>query len=153
MFVMTAKVSKTKLAALITGVIAVVVLVVIVIAARDTPSEDRTDAAETNEDRLTFLAQFGWDVNAEPIQTQTVTIPKQEDSEVFTRYNELQKSQGYDLTQYAGKQAVRYLYEVLNYPDAAGPVYATVFVCGGKVIGGDVTDTAPEGAMHGFAKP
>ena len=97
------------------------------------------------------MAQYDWQVNAEPVQTQTVKIPA-EDSEVFTRYNELQKSQGFDLTQYAGQQATRYVYEILNYPDSDSPVYATIFVLNGKIIGGDVTDTAPEGKMQGLKK-
>lgn len=152
MFVWTAKVSKTKLAALVTGIIAVIVLAAVISAAKQENPELESAAGDTNDARITFLAQFGWEVNGEPVQTQTVSIPT-EDSEVFSRYNELQKSQGYDLTQYAGKRVSRYVYEILNYPDASAPVYATVFVHAGKIIGGDVTNTAPEGAMHGFTMP
>ena len=150
MFVMTAKVSKTKLAAIVTLLIAAVVAVAILLASRsDLPA---SDGADTNEGRVTFLAGYGWEVNAEPVQTQTVTVPKK-DSEAFSRYNALQRSQGYDLTAYAGKTAVRYVYEILNYPDATEPVYAALFVCEGRIIGGDITDTSPNGLMHGFAKP
>ncbi len=150
MFVITTRVSKTKIAAIVTLLIAAVVLAAILAAAKNGKAETLDDRnGETNEERAVYLSQCGWQVNAEPIQTQTVKIPT-EDSEVFRRYNELQKSQGFDLTEYAGKQAVRYVYEVLNYPDAKGPVYATVFVCQGKIIGGDVTDSAPEGRMQGL---
>lgn len=150
MFVLTAKVSKTKLAAIVTLIIAAIVVAAVVIAAnKDRP---QTDGADTNEGRVTFLAGYGWEVDTQPVQTQTVSVPKK-DSEVFSRYNQLQLSQGYDLTDYAGKTVNRYVYEILNYPDAGGPVYATLFVYGGKVIGGDITDTAPDGLMHGFAKP
>ena len=82
----------------------------------------------------------------------TVRIPEK-DSETFSRYNELQKSQGFDLTEHAGKKATRYVYEILNYPDADQPVYATIFVLDGKIVGGDVTNTAPDGKMHGFKMP
>ena len=149
MFVWTAKVSRTKLAAIIAIIVAVVVLAAVIIAAKqDLPDEV---AGGTNSARVTFLAEYGWEVNAEPVQTQIVTIPA-EDSEVFSRYNELQKSQGFDLTAFAGRRATRYVYEVLNYPDTSAPVYATLFVLEDKIIGGDVTDTAPEGRMQGFAK-
>ncbi len=152
MFVITTKVSKTKIAAIVTLIIAAVVLAAILAAAKSGKAETLDERnGENNEERAAFLSQCGWQVNAEPIQTQTVKIPA-EDSEVFRRYNELQKSQGFDLTAYAGKQAVRYVYEVLNYPEAKGPVYATVFVFQGKIIGGDVTDTAPEGKMQGLKK-
>lgn len=90
--------------------------------------------------------------SAEPNQTQSVTVPTK-DSEVFSRYNELQKSQGYDLTPYRGKTLTRYVYEVLNYPNADQPVYATLLVSEGTVVGGDITNTAPDGTMHGFRQP
>ena len=152
MFVITTKVSKSKIAAIVTLVIAAVVLAAILAAAKSGKAETLDERnGETNEERAAFLSQCGWQVHVEPIQTQTVKIPA-EDSEVFRRYNELQKSQGFDLTEYAGKQAIRCVYEVLNYPEAKGPVYATVFVCQGKIIGGDVTDTAPEGRMQGLKK-
>ena len=152
MFVITTKVSKTKVAALATVVIAVMVLAAILAAAKngDVENVDLRNG-ETNEERVTWLTQQGWQINAEPLQTQSIRIPT-EDSEVLRRYNALQQSQGFDLTPYAGRQATRYVYEVLNYPDAGGPVYATIFVLEGKIIGGDVTDTSPEGKMRGVTK-
>lgn len=152
MFVVTAKVSKTKLAALVTLLIAALVLAAVLAAAK-TGAPEAADArnGETNEARVAYITQQGWQVNAEPVQTQSVKIPA-EDTEVFRRYNELQKSQGFDLTQYAGRQATRYVYEVLNAPDAEGPVYATIFVLDGRIVGGDVTDTAPAGKMRGVVR-
>lgn len=151
MFVITTKVSKTKLAAAVTLLIAAVVLIA-VLAGRGSgaPEEANPMAGDTNDARVAFLTQYGWQLNAEPVQTQSVKIPA-EDSEAFSRYNALQKSQGFDLTRYAGKQATRYVYEILNY-DSDSPVYATVFVLDGKIIGGDVTDTAPEGKMQGLKR-
>ena len=153
MFVITTRVSKTKLAALVTLLIGVLVLAAIMAAAKVGTTE-AADArnGETNEARVAFITQQGWQVNAEPVQTQSVKIPA-EDSEVFRRYNELQQSQGFDLTQYAGRQATRYVYEVLNTEQAEGAVYATIFVLDGKIVGGDVTDTAPAGKMQGICKP
>ena len=151
-FVLTTKVSKTKIAALVTLLIAVVVLVGVLTAAKtETPEEPELLRGESNDDRVAFLTRCEWQVNAEPVQTQSVKIPA-EDSEVFRRYNELQKSQGFDLTQHAGRQATRYVYEVLNYPGSDHPVYATLFVLEGKIIGGDVTDTAPQGKMQGLKR-
>ena len=155
MFVMTAKVSKTKIAGIIVLLLAIVVLIVMLSVGHSDAPEGAADgiAGDTNDARLSFLAQYGWDVNADPVKTQQVTIPETEDNETFNRYNELQKSQGFDLTQHAGKTATRYVYELLNYPDATEPVYATIFVCEGQIIGGDITNSAPEGKMHGFQIP
>ena len=152
MFVVTTRVSKTKLAALVTLLIAVLVVSAIWAAAKTgTAEEADVRNGETNEARVAFITQQGWQVNAEPVQTQSVKIPA-EDSEVFRRYNELQQSQGFDLTRYAGRQATRYVYEVLNAEEAEGPVYATIFVLDGQIIGGDVTDTAPAGKMRGLCQ-
>ncbi len=152
MFVITTKVSKTKIAAAAALVIAALVLIGVLAAAGTGLKEDEdTRNGEPNEARVAFLTKCGWQVNAEPVQTQTVKIPT-EDSEIFSRYNALQKSQGFDLTALAGQQATRYVYEVLNYPGSDSPVYATVFVHRGKIVGGDVTDTAPEGKMQGLRK-
>ena len=152
MFVITTKVSKTKIAAIVTLVIAAVVLAAILAAAKNGRVESLDERnGETNEERAAYLAECGWQINAEPVQTQTVKIPA-EDTEVFRRYNELQKSQGFDLTDSAGRTATRFVYEVLNYPDADGPVYATLFVLDGKIIGGDVTDSGARGKMQGLRK-
>ena len=152
MFVITTKVSKTKLAALVTLLIAAVVLSAILAAAKTgTPEAADARNGETNEARVAYIPQQGWQVNAEPVQTQSIKIHT-EDSEVFRRYNELQKSQGFDLSQYAGRQATRYVYEILNAPASEAPVYATIFVLDGRIVGGDVTDTAPAGKMRGVVK-
>lgn len=154
MFVLTAKLSKTKLIAAGVILLAAILLIVLLATAggSDAPSK-KAPIGETNDDRVAYLATFGWSVNAEPTQTQKVKIPDTAENKVFARYNDLQKSQGFDLTDYAGKEVMRYVYEILNYPDASAPVYASVLVCDGRVIGGDITNSAPDGVIHGFAMP
>lgn len=155
MFVLTAKLSKTKLIAAGVLVVAVILLVVLLLGGGKSVTADLSGkpVGATNQDRVTFLASFGWDVNAEPKEAQTVKIPKSEDNRVFARYNDLQLSQGYDLSSFGGKEVQRYVYEVLNYPDSTSPVYASILVYDGHIIGGDITDTAPDGLIHSFQKP
>ena len=76
-----------------------------------------------------------------------------ERNEVFDRYAQLQKSQGYDLAPYAGKTVMRYVYQITNYPDATDPVYATLLVHKNQIIGGDITNTGPDGRVQGFTRP
>lgn len=158
MMILTAKVSKGKLAAALLLLVAVVVLAVVLLhrpsaagaessASPGTPAEVRT-----NDDRVAFLASYGWEVTAEPVKTQEVRIPS-DPSEVFDRYNRLQISQGYDLSRYAGETVRRYVYEITNYPDAEGSYCATLLVRDGSVIGGDVSSQAAGGVMHGFRMP
>ena len=153
MFVMTAKLSKTKLFAAGLILLAAIILVVVFVTAGGGETGENIPVGETNDDRVSYLASFGWSVNAQPKQTQQVKIPDSAENKVFARYNELQLSQGFDLTKYAGKEATRYVYEILNYPEAEEPVYASILVYDGKIIGGDITDSSPNGLIHGFQMP
>ena len=152
MFVLTAKLSKTKLIA--AGLILLAaVLLIVMLAISDGEKRNDMPKGGTNDERVSYLATYGWSVNAMPTESQKVKIPDTADNTVFSRYNDLQKSQGFDLTDYAGAEVMRYVYEILNYPDASEPVYASILVCDGYIIGGDITDTASDGMIHGFRSP
>ena len=110
------------------------------------------DKIKTNQDRIDFLAQFGWEVNGEPVETADITIPKEFDK-IFTGYNEIQKRQGLDLSKYKNKNVTRYTYEITNYDGEEGKVYANVIVYRNKVIGGDICSADVKGFIHGFEKP
>ena len=152
MLIMTTKVDKRKLILALAAILAAVGLLLLFTGSDDaepTASVATTPAADTNDARVKFLTDLGWDVTASPAEATEVKIPKGSD-EVFDRYNELQKSQGYDLTKYAGKKIMRYVYRINNYPNAQEPVYATLLVYKDRIIGGDITDTTPGGKVQGF---
>ena len=153
MMVMTAKVDMKKVL-LILGVAAALILSVILLTGESSGDTTPTAApqASGNDARVKFLTDFGWDVTTSPVETGQVKIPA-ETTEVFDRYNALQKSQGYDLSKFAGKTAMRYVYKVNNYPGATEPVYATLLIYKNEVIGGDITDTAAKGHIRGFHMP
>ena len=104
---------------------------------------------KNNEDRVNFLKQFGWEVEAQPINEQQVTIPKEFDK-VFAAYNEIQRKQGLDLSSFKKKNVMRYTYTVTNYPDYEGEVYVNILVYRNTVIGGDVCSADVNGFIHGF---
>ncbi len=157
MFIYTAKIQKSRLilAALI---IAAALALVVLLAANRSSSEEalqtatRSTTAETNEDRIAFLATHGWVVDETPIETQEVKIPS-EFPEVLEQYNDLQVNQGYDLHKYEGKRIKRYVYNVTNYPAEDETVHATLLVYKNRVIGGDISSTRQDGFLHGFDKP
>ena len=151
MLVMTAKVDKKKIA-IILAVIVVAVAALIMLLGGDDAAPTSATAVSNNDDRVKFLAGFGWDVANSPVESSQVRIPEKS-SEVFDRYNALQKSQGYDLSAYAGSTVMRYVYKINNYPGATEPVYATLRISKNQVIGGDVTDTALKGVIRGFKMP
>ena len=152
MVILTAKLNKGKLLA------ALLILAVLIAATRLICSGGQPDAAapadnlhaSNNDERVAFLASFGWTVQADPVKMQQVRIPDTA-SEVFDRYNQLQQSQGFDLAQYAGKTVQQFVYEISNEAQE-GPVYATVLVYKETIIGGDVSSAATGGVMHGFAR-
>lgn len=109
------------------------------------------DHIKTAEDRVDFLAQFGWTVNPTPTEEAEVTIPAEFDK-VFAGYNEIQKAQGLDLGRYKNKKVMRYTYEITNYPDYEGRVLANVLVYRNRVIGGDICSADVHGFIHGFEK-
>ena len=156
MMIMTAKVDKKKIALVIAGIVVLIVGLALLFGGKDdTPTAATATTAVSvvgNDDRVHFLNGFGWDVTTSPTESSQVKIPEKS-SEVFDRYNDLQKSQGYDLSRYAGQTVMRYVYKVNNYPGATEPVYATLLISKNQVIGGDVTNTAAKGVIQGFKMP
>lgn len=153
MLVMTAKIDKKKIAFLFAAVVvAIAALVLLISGGGNDSSPTVSTGVSDNDSRVEFLQGFGWEVTTSPVESSQVKIPR-ESSQIFDRYNELQKSQGYDLTQYAGKTVMRYVYRINNYPGATEPVYATLLVYKNQVIGGDITDTSAKGKIRSFQMP
>ena len=107
------------------------------------------DKIKSASDVKDFLAQFGWEVDADPVEVKTVTVPKEFDK-VYAAYNELQKAQGLNLSKYKNREVTRYTFSVTNYPDYDGTVYANVLVYRSRVIGGDLSSADVSGFVHGF---
>lgn len=149
MFMMTAKVDFKKILVIL-AVIAGIILALVLLLGGDA---EPTAAAQVsgNDARVQFLKDKGWEVSTSPQESSQVRIPK-EANQVYERYNALQKSQGYDLNEFAGKTVMRYVYKVNNYPGATEPVYATLLVHKNQVIGGDITDTSAKGIVQGLQK-
>jgi len=105
---------------------------------------------KTAADRVSFLQSYGWDVEDEPYEVAQVVVPKEFDA-VYTRYNELQKGEGLDLSKYKGKTARRYTYVIKNY-DHKGTVFANILVYKDRVIAGDVCSADVSGFIHGLTR-
>ena len=105
---------------------------------------------KTNEDRIRFLSQFGWEVDAQPLEEKEVVIPAEFDK-IFAGYNQIQRAQGLDLGKYKKKKLMRYTYNVTNY-DGEGMVYANLLVYLNRVVGGDICSADAGGFVQGFEK-
>ncbi len=103
----------------------------------------------STEARIKFLAGCGWQADAATEQAQIIHIPE-EFPPVFADYNDLQRSQGYDLADYAGRDCELYTYAVTNWPDDTQTVLANIYVFRGRIVGGDVHSTNLDGFMVGI---
>jgi len=151
MMVMTAKVDMKKIIIALAAIAGVIIALIALLGGNNDTAPTATNAVSGNDARVKFLTDMGWEVNASPVESSQVRIPETQ-TEVYKRYNELQKSQGYDLNEYAGKTVMRYVYKVKNFTGATEPVYATLLVYKNQVIGGDITNTAANGKIQGFKK-
>lgn len=154
MFVWSFKFSKREIIIFLVGVAAFIALIFLLLApSRAQPtsleSSGYTLTADNEDSRIAFLSQFGWDADPEPIGVMEIVIPAQF-SDVYTEYNDLQKSQGFDLEKYKGERVKKWTYLITNYPNVSGSVIANILIKDGKVVGGDISSAEMNGFMHGF---
>ena len=99
-----------------------------------------------NEDRVAFIEGLGVEVDDEPTTEESFTSPDSFDR-IISGYNEIQKSQGLDLTKYKCKRITHYAYRVTNY-EYDGIVYANLLVYKNRIIGCDISSADGEGFVE-----
>ena len=104
------------------------------------------DFSKDAEAREEYIARLGWEIEIGSLTEKEIMIPS-EFNEVYENYNSLQKEQGFDLSDYRGKKARLYTYNVTNYPNEPQNVVINLIVLDGKVIGGDVCSLELDGFM------
>ena len=148
MFMLTFKFNR-KTAVFIVVMIALVLVGIILLASAHHASVDGAPepvyTVKNEKSRVAYLRQYGWEVASPAISESEVLIPRSF-SDVFESYNQLQKQQGFDLSDYCGLEVELYTYTVLNYGD---DVVAQLYVLSGSVIGADVHSTQLDGFMIG----
>lgn len=158
MFIYSMRASTVKFFGVLALSVVTLIVLIALIPTYDTSAEDAFKDGETinysgvksNEDRIAFLAQFGWQVDPTAVDEAEITVPSEFDR-VMASYNELQKQQGLDLEKYRRKKVMRYTYMVTNYPDYTGVIYANIIVYRGKVIAGDICTADSSGFTHGLS--
>ena len=137
MFVLTTRLRKKR--AILVGA-----LVILLIAggllwrglSRDAEVPEET-VLRDNAARIAYLAELGWEVSEEPIETMDLQLP-QELTGSYAAYNELQLAQGFDLRECCGRTVTRCTYQVLNYPDRPEDVQLNLYLLAGRPVAGDV---------------
>ena len=152
MFICTVKATTLRFV----GILALSVSVLIGMAVFYTAEEPvlsgtgvRYDGIRTETDRRDFLSALGYRATGDAKSTVEYTMPVTLDA-VLLGYNEVQKEQGFDLSDYTGKSLTRYTYEIENYEGYEGKVYANLITYRDRIVGADLTGT---GEGKGFVKP
>lgn len=154
MRVFTFKTTRKSVFLALMGITAAFALAVTLIGSftgRETAGVGESLHAATNEQRIAFLTQYGWEVSQEPVEVKEIVIPETF-GDVYNNYNKIQTEQGFELTDYQGKSVKRWTYTVTNYPgyEEKECVLANILVYEDKVIGGDICSTELDGFMHTF---
>lgn len=119
-------------------IFAVIAVLVLLLASKlFGDSKDSQYEMNSNAMRVEFLNSFGLIVKPDP-EIQDIKIPEKFGT-IYEEYNKLQISQGFDLTEYAGREAVLCAYTVLNCPEYPENVVANLLLCDGKLIACDIT--------------
>ena len=108
------------------------------------PSEESTENISVFS---RTVKEMGYDdVSETPYEVVEFTIPTGF-NEVYSRYNELLKTAGYDLSPYKGKLCKRYTYLI-----PSQNARANIIVYNGEIIGGDISSITLDGIMIPITK-
>ena len=152
MLIWTARISKRAKAALAVILAGVLLAVVLLLMGRSDDGQAAQWQLTTNEDRVAYLESLGWQVEPEPVETLQFLLPEKLE-EPYLTYNELQDSQGFDLSACCGMQVARYTYTVTNYPGRAEGVQANLYVCEGQPVAGDILCAGADGFQDTLVYP
>ena len=157
MTIYTFKLSKRKIVAFILAVAVIIAAIIMIVPGRDSAAlggktnvqaGGAVGGIKGNSDCVEYIKSLGYEVNTEPADTRKVTIPKEFD-EVYLRYNEIQKDNGFDLSEYCSKGVTLYTFYVTNY-EGYSDVLLDLLVYKSRIIGGAVYTASIDGFMHGL---
>lgn len=106
---------------------------------------------KTPQARTQYIRSFGWDIPDAPMVELEVQIPKEFDA-AYTQYNQVQKQQGLDLSNYQGKRAKLYTWQLNQYPTGEEGVTISLLLYRDKVIAADVSAAQADGFVHGITQ-
>lgn len=144
MFVLKLKIRKKHIVSILIAIIAAILLFIIFMSSGNVaPSDSATCdeigkfslVAQTVGGEVGFIKQFGYDVNADSRECETVVIPS-DFNETYDEYNNLQKKIGLDLEAYKGRGVQKITYEINNSEEK----YAVILTLKGRVIGAHLTN-------------
>lgn len=152
MLIWTAHVSKRKAVFLILISGAIIAALIFLAARSATETQPDSPQLLTNEDRVAYLTSYGWELEAEPVETLQFLLPDPL-QEPYLSYNILQQTQGFDLQPLCGSHVTRYTYTVTNYPGRNQGVQANLYICDNAPVAGDIVCTGENGFQTTLSFP
>ena len=104
-------------------------------------------ALSSREGRCAYLASLGYEADEQSEELREIVLPEEFDA-ILEYYTRLQLAQGFDLRPAAGKKCLCASYDLENCSGWDGRVIAVLYICRGRVIGGDVHTADVSGFMH-----
>lgn len=112
---------------------------------------EKSDAVPRNAQTVTdsfsvadYVESFGVETDEESLIIDEVIIPT-DFNDVYESYNNVQKQQGFDLSDYKGCTLSRYTLKVTNYTDKTKEVFVEVLTYKSKVVAADIYCTDADG--------
>lgn len=153
MLMVTTKFNRKRAAAALIALGAVLIIIVLIAGRRGGDANTAfSNVVKNNRERVAYLEALGWSVDETAIEEQEVVIPRELDG-IYAKYNEIQKTQGFDLSRHGGAEAMRYTYKIRNFPGGDDSAVADIIVYRNEVIAGDVQSVKLDGFMQGLRYP
>ncbi len=102
------------------------------------------NSIQTNEDRISAISAFGYDVLPDAVEVKDIVIPEKF-NDVYENYNQIQIKSGFNLKNYSGEKATLYKYQLR---DSTAIEYVNLIICDGVIIGGDISSARLDGEIR-----
>lgn len=148
LFVLTldkTKLKNKKTALLLFSVLFVFILTFVVIYGIKSKDYDTIDGkrlntvVKCNEDIVRISGYFNITINESNVSSEKIVLPKKF-NQIYEAYNRLQKNIGCDLSDYMGRECVKYSVKILS-DDKSDDSIMTILVCDDHFIGGDISSS------------
>ena len=146
------KKQKSKKKIVIIGVAVVVVLIAAVFAIMMLLSGKQTTAVIDSKEYsvvVTSDEQAQEFVVEELYSLQEAYVPEKF-NDTYEDYNELQKLQGLDLSEYKSEKCKLYIYKLTDFKIDGKVSYMSILVCDDRVIGGHISTMIKDDVMYTF---
>lgn len=155
MFILSLKTSKKKILFILLFIICLIIALFFVLKKDKKPVSaicewgEYNIVVESSDDIILFLSQFNIETENKVLSCENIKIPSVW-NDVYIAYNNIQKRQGLDLTEYMGQDCQKWTFKVTNYPNTECDIIATVITNGNRVIGGDISESVYQGFTKAF---